>query len=354
VGGDGVLPFFRLPDEAMLGPEVDYIPPVFEFSTSQASLRNNYFLSQDRYGARCEISRKLSRLAIPDLAVGRLVETADEVIHVINAYLENPNGVAPSPTGVLVTGYDFLQDAADEIAAELQAGTGIVTDRLIAPSDLAPSDPESWTAADLEAALLGKRHEILFLAGHFSAGSALAADYKTSLAASKLLTAPTGFFRNCLLYSAGCHSGYNLVDGDAIPGITVRDDWAQICARLGMTLVAGTGYQYGDTDFVEYSERLYLYFTRELRSGTGPISIGKALVRAKRQYLSTTVDLRGIHEKSVYQASLFGLPMFSLNLPGARLPGDADASVIGATSPYAAAPEACSTCASPISRSNRC
>jgi uncharacterized protein YjbI with pentapeptide repeats len=338
VGGDGVLPFFRQPDEAMLGPEVDYIPPVFEFSTSQASLRNNYFLSQDRYGARCEISRKLSRLAIPDLAVGRLVETADEVINLINAYLENPGGVAPAPTGVLVTGYDFLQDAADEIAAELQAGTGIVTDRLIAPSDLAPSDPESWTAADLEAALLGKRHEILFLAGHFSAGSALAADYKTSLPASKLLTAPTGFFRNCLFYSAGCHSGYNLVDGDAIPGITVRDDWAQISARLGMTLVAGTGYQYGDTDFVEYSERLYLYFTRELRSGSGPVPIGKALVRAKRQYLSSTVDLRGIHEKSVYQASLFGLPMFSLNLPGARLPGDADASVIGATSPYATAP----------------
>jgi len=338
VGGDGVLPFFRQPDEAMLGPEIDYIPPVFEFSTSQASLRNNYFLSQDRYGARCEISRKLSRLPIPELAVGRLVETPDEVINVLNAYLETSGGVGPNPTGVLVTGYDFLEDAAEEIAAELQAGAGIVVDRLISPSDLAPSDPDSWTAADLEAALLGKRHEILFLAGHFSAGSALAADYRTSLAASKLLTAPTGFFRNCLLYSAGCHSGYNLLDGDAIPGVTVRDDWAQISARLGMTLVAGTGYQYGDTDFVEYSERLYLYFTRHLRSGSGPVPIGKALVRAKRDYLASTVDLRGIHEKSVFQATLFGLPMFALDLPGARLPGAPDASVIASTTPYATAP----------------
>ncbi|MGE3309576.1 MAG: hypothetical protein AB7O66_06355 [Limisphaerales bacterium] len=338
VGGDGVIPFFRQPDEALLGPEEDYIPPVFEFSTSQASLRNNYFLSQDRYGSRCEISRKLSRIPLPDLAVGRLVESATEITTLIDAYLENAGGVLPSPSGVLVTGYDFLQDAADAIAAELQAGTGIVPDRLIAPSDLAPSDPDSWTAADLEAAMLGTRHDILFLAGHFSAASTLAADYKTVFPAARLLDAPSGFFKNVLLYSAGCHSGYNLVDGDAIPGVTVRDDWAQIAARLGMTLVAGTGYQYGDTDFLEYSERLYLYFTRQLRSGAGPVTIGKALVRAKREYLESTTDLRGIHEKALFQATLFGLPMLGFNLPGARLPAAAAPSVINATVPYATAP----------------
>ncbi|MBL9126351.1 MAG: hypothetical protein JNL97_01830, partial [Verrucomicrobiales bacterium] len=338
VGGDGVIPFFRQPDEAMLGPEVDYVPPVFEFSPSQASLRNNYFLAQDRYGARCEITRKLSHIPIPDLAVGRLVETPDEIATVIDAYLGNANGVAPAPTGVLVTGYDFLQDAAEAIAADLQAGTGIVTDRLITPNNVAPSDPESWTASDLESAILSKRHEILFLAGHFSAASALAADYKTSLSASRLLSAPDGFFRDCLLYSAGCHSGYNVVDADAIGGITPQPDWAQVAARLGMTLVAGTGYQYGDTDFLEYSERLYLYFTRQLRSGSGPVSVGKALVQAKKRYLSDTVDLRGIHEKAVFQASLFGLPMFSLNLPGTRLPADPDAPAVTSTSGFSTAP----------------
>lgn len=338
VGGDGVIPFFRQPDEAMLGPEEAYVPPVFEFSASQASLRNNYFLSQDRFGARCEISRKLSRISIPDLAVGRLVETPDEITTMINAYLENPGGVRPAPTSMLVTGYDFLQDAADAVAAELQAGAGVIPDRLIAASDLAPSDPESWTASDLEAALLGKRHDILFLAGHFSAGGALAADYRTALPASRLLEGSAGFFRNSLLYSAGCHSGYNIVDGDAVPGVTLQPDWAQVSARLGMTLIAGTGYQYGDTDFIEYSERLYLDFTRHLRTGSGPVTVGQALFRAKRDYLASTVDLRGIHEKSVYQATLFGLPMFALDLPGARLPGDANASVVAATSAFSTAP----------------
>lgn len=75
VGGDEVIPFYRHPDEAMLGPEQDFVPPVFDNTPSQASLRRNYFLSQDRYGARCEVSRKNTSLPLPDLAIGRLVET---------------------------------------------------------------------------------------------------------------------------------------------------------------------------------------------------------------------------------------------------------------------------------------
>ena len=49
-----------------------------------------------------------------------------------------------------------------------------------------------------------------------------------------------------------------------MPGVTLPLDWTQAFAQKGATLIAGTGYQYGDTDFVEYSERLYVEFAREL------------------------------------------------------------------------------------------
>ena len=74
-------------------------------------------------------------------------------------------------------------------------------------------------------------------------------------------------FTNSIVFSAGCHAGYNLVDTDAITGVTFPLDWAQAFAQEEATLVAGTGYQYGDTDFIEYSERLYLNFAKELRAG---------------------------------------------------------------------------------------
>src|SRR5205814_10297260 len=132
------------------------------------------------------------------------------------------------------------------------------------------------------------------------------------------IPASTIDFTNSIVFSAGCHSGYNLVDADAIAGVTLPLDWAQAFARKGATLIAGTGYQYGDTDFLEYSERLYNNFARQLRAGTGAISVGEALVKAKLDYLASTPDIRGIHEKALLEATLFGLPMLGVGMPTGR------------------------------------
>ena len=52
VGGDDVIPFFRYPDQSLLGQESGYVPPVRSDSASEASLRKDFVLSQDAYGAR--------------------------------------------------------------------------------------------------------------------------------------------------------------------------------------------------------------------------------------------------------------------------------------------------------------
>ncbi|HMO64113.1 MAG TPA: hypothetical protein PKE47_02620, partial [Verrucomicrobiota bacterium] len=337
VGGDAVIPFFREPDEALLGPEEDYYPPVLGLSASEASLRYNYFLTQDPYGARCEVSRKLTRLPVPDLAVGRLVETPEEILGQLDAYLATTAGVAPTPASALVTGYDFMEDVAKAVRDELAAGLGGPVNALISPASEPPASPASWTAGDLRAQLLGARRDIIFLAGHFSSASALAADYVTRMDASELAASPLDLDL-VLLYSNGCHSGYNLVDGDAVPFLTRQPDWAQACARQKMLLIAATRYQSGDPDFIEYNHRLYLDFTRELRTGTGPVPVGRALMRAKRKYLADVADVRGIHHKSLLQVSLFGLPMVAVDLPAERLAPAAEPSAVPATEGYAAAP----------------
>lgn len=325
VGGDAVIPFFRYPDESLLGPERNYVPPVLDFSASQASLRWNYVLGQDAYGSRCDVPRATTQMPIPQLAVGRLVENPGEMIGLLDAYLETSDGVVAPPTSALVTGYDFLTDAAEAVRDELTAGLGRPIDTLLSPANKAPA--ESWTAQDLRDALFSGRHDLIFLAGHFSAFGALAADFTTFITASELEAATDVDFKNTLVFSAGCHSGYNAVDGDGIRYVTPEPDWAQACARRQVTLLAGTGYQYGDTDFIEYSERIYLGFVRQLRRGTGPVSVGEALVRSKRHYLATTPSLRGLHEKALIEAALFGLPMLRIDLPAGRLadPHDPDA-----------------------------
>ena len=129
------------------------------------------------------------------------------------------------------------------------------------------------------------------------------------------LAASTTDFTNSIVFSAGCHSGYNIVDRDAITGATFTLDWAQAFAQKRATLIAGTGYQYGDTDFIEYSERLYLNFAKELHAGTGPVAVGEAHVKAKLDYLAATPDIRGIHKKALLESTLYGLPMLGVNMP---------------------------------------
>jgi len=315
VGPDRTIPFFRYADQAQLGPEKDYNAPVNSGTQSQATLLSNYVLSQDGYGSSIDLGLRASTFPIPDLPVGRLVETAREAKGVVDAYLGTTGGVLPTPTASLVTGYDFLADAAGSVQADLSAGlpSTATTSTLITANGIAPLDSRSWTADQLKTALTG-RHDIVFLAGHFSANSALAADFSTQLYTSDLAS-PTIDLANALVFSAGCHSGYNLADPDAV-NQPASVDWAQAFARKQATLIAGTGYQYGDTDFMEYSERIYAEFAHQLRVGSGAVSIGDALVRSKQIYLETTPDIKGIHEKALLESTIFGLPMLSFDLPG--------------------------------------
>jgi hypothetical protein len=334
VGNDHAIPFFRYPDQAGLGPESQYSPPVADPTASLASLRLDYVLSQDAYGAKTSLALSSMNLPIPDLPVGRLVETAGQISGLVDAYLSTAAGVAPTPHSSLVTGYDFLSDASGAVQQDLAAGLGsggtadtLITNQGVAPTDVGTPPGHSWTADQLRAKLLGARHDLIFLAGHFSANNALAADFATTLNATELNTS-TVDLTNSIVFSAGCHSGYNIVNGDGIPGVTVTEDWAEAFARKKATLVAGTGYQYGDSDFLEYSERLYSNFAHALRLGTGPVSVGNALVRAKQDYLAGTPSLRGMHAKAVLQATLFGLPMLSVSLPSGRIPVPTDASIV--------------------------
>ncbi|GIK36271.1 MAG: hypothetical protein BroJett011_01040 [Chloroflexota bacterium] len=324
VGNDDVIPFFRYPDRALLGPESDFIPPVDPFSASEASLRLDYVLGQDEYGSQVDLSMQVSTLPIPDLAVGRLVETASDATHILDTYLAS-DGVITS-NSALVTGYDFFADAAEQIQGQLENGLGRPVDTLITAREVSPLDDSAWTADQLRNQL-DTRHDVIFLGGHFSASSALAADYESRFLSTELFS-PSIDLENALIFSIGCHSGYNIVNSDNIPGITAEPDWAQAFAQKGATFIGGTGYQYGDTDFLEYSERIYLEFSRQLRTGSGSVSIGPALVKAKQIYLAQTPQLRALHEKSLLGTTLFGLPMLSINMPGARLDPPSDATII--------------------------
>ncbi|MFV9503269.1 MAG: PxKF domain-containing protein [Oscillochloridaceae bacterium umkhey_bin13] len=362
VGGDEVIPFVRFPDLAELANENTFFPPVRDNTSTQASLRLGYFLTDDPYSAKFSLVSQNYDLPILDLAVGRLVESKAEISSVINAFLclgtaacpGTEAGQVPTPNSAFISGYDFLSDTADAVSEVLRAGltdptgaTNVSAPRItkvIAARECLPGDRKSpdcsWNGERLRSQWLGgARHDLVFLAGHFSPQSALAADYETRVTTRDLLNSQADF-TNTIIFSNGCHSGFNLPDGAVRSDVLNAPDWAQAFAARGATTFMGTGYQYGDTDFIEYSERLYLEFARALRQD-GPVSVGEAVLAAKRNHLATT-SARTVQLtiKSNLIATLFGLPMLTVDLPGPALDPIGGASVVNSLATYPLGPGA--------------
>ena len=170
----------------------------------------------------------------------------------------------------------------------------------------------------------------MFLAGHFDAYSALAADFKTTITANDILGASVSL-ANTIVLSPGCHSGYNVPASVLPPWFEPKPDLVQVFARRGATLIANTGYQYGSAYTIDYGEQVYLELSKALRTGSGPVSIGTALLNAKRAYASQLgTSLKGVYQKAYLVPTLYGLPMLTMTMTGERISTTPTSSVAGA------------------------
>ena len=120
----------------------------------------------------------------------------------------------------------------------------------------------------------------------------------------------------------GCEAGLNIADvlvplaPGGGPG-EASQDWAQTTARMGGSFVGNTGYGYGDTDIVAYSEQVYAELARHL---DGTSTVGQALSLAKHAVVSD-IGIPGVYDaKALQEATFYGLPMFRVGTAGQTAP----------------------------------
>ena len=317
-GGHQAVPFFSQVDRAEISREWRYSPPLDGTSAGEAALAGGYYLTDDYYASNSPIERFGTSQLVPDLITGRLVESASDISAYIAKYvarvgaIATTNGAGAVPS--LSAGYTFNSDAATAIAAELTAAGQTVDTTL---------NNDTWTAAQLRAKLLqpgAAQYSVIGLQAHFSANRLVPADNLERVLSTEFLSG--GSLDGTLIESIGCHFGYNIVDNYGIPTITRPRSFAEVLLGRGATLVANTGYGYADDVLLKSSEDLLVKFTHELRfsqdaTGTpyaGGTPVGQALLYAKLQYLAQP-NPRGIDEKVVAEATLYGLPMSTITLP---------------------------------------
>ena len=122
VGGDGVIPMAAVPDLTEYSNESTFAREILTAGKSNSvsgTVGSGYLLSDDPYATDAGISILGGdhELYVPERNIGRLVETADEIIGQLVNFDTYGGRLDPSTFNdtAAVTGYDFLDDGAQAI-----------------------------------------------------------------------------------------------------------------------------------------------------------------------------------------------------------------------------------------------
>ena len=288
VGDDRIIPFRRVPDQTAdaLVHEPTYALSLTVNTTAWSALNENLTLTDNYYADLEPMTWGGGEFYLPDYSIGRLIETPAEIMGVIDSFLVSDGFVV---NRALVTGYHFVQDAADRINTTL-FNDGVTTD-----ADLIGF---TWPGSELRAKQLTTepRFDLQSINGHATHTTEIAPD-GDNITAAQIASATVDLSR-ALIYTVGCHAGLN--DPAAL-------DLAQAFAQQRANYVANTGYGWG-SDGITYSEALMRNYTLMLMKGTSA-ELGQALMMAKQRYFSQTLSFDGYDEKVILESTFYGLPM---------------------------------------------
>jgi Tol biopolymer transport system component len=328
VGSDDIIPMARIPDGTQSTNEQGY-------ASTFAATPNEYYgafanrdvLSDQPYATTDPVSLGSTGAGVvyvPDLAVGRLVETPDQIVGALTQF-ETYHGTL-DPTTALTTGYDFLGPGASQIASTF--------DGLLGASRTSSLLTETWTHSDLLDQLFpsdgvarpGVSPGIVSLNAHADQSNFLPAEGNATqtdndlFSVSELSTLPPDGLAGstgAIWFSMGCHAGLNV--SDTIVGAKLGADWPQTLAgEQGVVYLANTGFGLGDsTGAPAYSVRLMDLFATHL---DGSVSVGEAWVEAVRDYYDSLGRVSVADEKAMEEGTLYGLPFFQIGHAPAAVP----------------------------------
>jgi len=310
VGDDAAgIPFGRVLDNTAYANERGYASTFYGASNNQylSSYALGFLPTDDPLG---DVNYSGKGPYVPELAVGRLVETPTQILAQITQY-KSRNG-AINPTRALTTGYDFLSDGATRISADFKARYGTNNAQELINN--------TWSKTDLLNAMFPASNPPLIdsINAHYDHFRALPADENAAQRETILYTTADLVGRSTtgrVIFTMGCHSA--LPVSDFVLGSPLNNDWAQSYAQIGAIVYMGnTGYGLGDTAAVLYSEKLNLLFADRL---DGSMTVGQALAFAKQEYAATPTQ-SGYHLKVIDEATMMGLPMYRIGTGAAAPP----------------------------------
>ncbi len=167
VGDDSQVPFARMLDGTFVSNESQHGLTIGQDGELKRALGEGYYLSDDAYGSARGIAIADREFFVPELAVGRLVETPADIVAALDNFItyggvldartaQGPVSVTSDPKA-LVTAYDFLLDGGQDVVDGL-LGSGF---------SVTPELSETWTAEILSGLLRGGDLAAVSINAHF-------------------------------------------------------------------------------------------------------------------------------------------------------------------------------------------
>ena len=121
LGNDKALPFARLDDLTTIANEADYAWTFAREDDLYGAMFEHRVLSDDPYATTDPIPYLQRQLFVPQLAVGRLVETPAQITGALDRFVAFGGDL--DPASARTTGYDFLKDGAAALPPRLPASS---------------------------------------------------------------------------------------------------------------------------------------------------------------------------------------------------------------------------------------
>ena len=326
-GGDDIIPMARIADYTQISNESDYALATTTDAAqdngtpTSAALATMNILTDDPLADVDAIQWLDHSLHVPDLGIGRLVESPADIVAQASQFVA-ANGVL-DPTTALTTGYDFLTDGSAGVDEALEAR--------IPDANRQQLINETWSRADVTGKLFpatGQAPGVASVNAHYDHSRALPALGNSTADESDLYTVKDDVKKlgndlkltKRILFTMGCHSGLSLPDAYVGAASERAPDWAQ--AYLGdkqkaAVYFANTGFGYGDTAAVAYSEEVMRQFAKRL---DGSLTVGQAAVYAKQAFFGGLGTYTAYDEKAAQEATFYGFPMYKIGATGPTPP----------------------------------
>jgi hypothetical protein len=310
VGDDRMVPFFRIQDATPNSySENDYTGGSDCSTTVGSALCQNYYLTDNNYGdlghfengewKEYETTSAGSHyMALPDLAIGRLIETPDQIATTIDVFITLDGQItldSLTSADIFTSGYTFLNDSAETIDSKY--GSQYVVDHLLG---------DSWSGDQLKSSIFSHPHKINSINGHSNHYTLFSPDRgvtSTEMNSSYPGTVLTG----TVFYNVGCHSGLNVPQT-----FSNSYDLPEMMMEKGsLAYIGNTGFGWGLKEGSGYGEKLMELVTDKMLY-YDMSSLGKSLIEAKREYFINDKRYDVFDEKVLFESTLYGLPMFKI------------------------------------------